>query len=297
MGDPHLATGYCSSRSADAEECAQPDKRARKWHSDIPARALSCNPQLHEQLAAPLSAEDQTVQSMPDASPTKWHLAHTTWFFETFVLRCMRVTIGHSIRPKVPLQLLLRGGRPTSSAAATRHAFTAGRRGGHGLSPSCLRCNGGFWRAEDHRDLESIVELGLHHEQQHQELILMDAKHMLAQNPLRPVYDGRRQHCGPSQGLPQAWRELEGGLAEIGHDGGALPSTMKGRATAAGSNRSPRVHPVTCGEYLAFIDDGGYRRPELWLSAGWECAVSADGRRRSTGNRTRTAGGSSPWPA
>ena len=224
-----------------------------------------------EHLAMPLSAEDQTVQSMPDASPTKWHLAHTTWFFETFVL----AVHASSYRPFNPAYKFLfnsyyeavgpRHPRPqrgllsrpgVEEILAYRHHVTA--------ATAAL--------IEDGRaNVQSIVELGLHHEQQHQELILMDAKHMLAQNPLHPVYD-RKAPALQAQPPLQAWREHEGGLVEIGHDGQGF----------AFDNEGPRhrvwldpfaiaVCPVTCGEYLAFIDDGGYERPQFWLSAGWDC--------------------------
>jgi ergothioneine biosynthesis protein EgtB len=226
---------------------------------------------LTERLAVPLSAEDQTVQSMPDASPTKWHLAHTTWFFETFVLkphaanykvfdpaydylfnsyyeavgpRHPRPQRGMITRPGVAEIMAYR--RYVSAAMAARLES-----GNDGIAP--------------------LVELGLHHEQQHQELLLMDAKHLLAQNPLKPVYDAAAP--APEVGaLPPAWREFEGGLCEIGHAGEGF----------AFDNEGPRhrvwlepfalaTRPVTCGEYLAFMDDGGYRRPEFWLSAGWDC--------------------------
>jgi len=225
---------------------------------------------LTEQLAAPLSAEDQTVQSMPDASPTKWHLAHTTWFFETFVLqphardyrefdpayeylfnsyyeavgaRHPRPQRGMITRPGVEKILAYR--RHVSDAMAD------------------LLTSGDNW-------IDELVELGLHHEQQHQELLLMDAKHLLAQNPLRPVYQTIAEPKAEVQ--PLAWREFEGGMVEIGHDGAGF----------AFDNEGPRhrvwlepfalaARPVSCGEYLAFMEDGGYRRPEFWLSAGWDC--------------------------
>jgi ergothioneine biosynthesis protein EgtB len=121
------------------------------------------------------------------------------------------------------------------------------------------------------RDVQGIVELGLHHEQQHQELILMDAKNMLARNPLNPVYD-RKAPALQAQPPIQTWREHAGGLLEIGHDGQGF----------AFDNEGPRhrvwldpvaiaMRPVTCGEYIAFIEDGGYERSQFWLSAGWDC--------------------------
>ena len=227
-----------------------------------------------EQLAVPLSAEDQTVQSMPDASPTKWHLAHTTWFFETFVLRPLvpsyRVfdpayeylfnSYYEAVGPRHPRPqrgLITRPG--VEEIAAYRHHVSQAM---------------AEFLDKDASDCASLVELGLHHEQQHQELILMDAKHMLSANPLRPAYDRGR---GPSATLasPVDWRQHAGGLVEIGHDGEGF----------AFDNEVPRhkiwlepfaiaSRPVSNGEYLRFIEDGGYRRPEFWLSAGWECVNS-----------------------
>ncbi len=223
-----------------------------------------------EELASPLSAEDQTVQSMPDASPTKWHLAHTTWFFETFVLRPhasgYRVfdasyeylfnSYYEAMGPRHPRPqrgLITRPG--VQEVMAYRRHVTA----------AMLDFLGG------HHTAHELVELGLHHEQQHQELILMDIKHALSLNPLRPAYRSPRpvnRQAGPAL----SWREFEGGLVDTGHDGRGF----------AFDNEGPRhrcwldafalaMRPVNCGEYLDFIEDGGYRRPEFWLSAGWDC--------------------------
>jgi ergothioneine biosynthesis protein EgtB len=225
-----------------------------------------------EQLAAPLSPEDQTVQSMPDASPTKWHLAHTTWFFETFVLRpfapSYRVfdpayeylfnSYYEAVGPRHPRPQRGLITRPGVDEIATyrRHVSQAMAEfldGGAALSCAPL------------------VELGLHHEQQHQELILMDAKHMLSCNPLKPAYDASPAPPAPVAG-DVAWREDAGGLVEIGHEGDSF----------AFDNEGPRhkvwlepfaiaLRPVTNAQYARFIEDGGYTRPEYWLSAGWDC--------------------------
>jgi ergothioneine biosynthesis protein EgtB len=224
---------------------------------------------LTEQLAAPLSAEDQTVQSMPDASPTKWHLAHTTWFFETFVLRPhardYRVfdpayeylfnSYYEAVGPRHPRPQRGMITRPgvDEILAYRRHVSEAMT---------------GLLAGGDNR-IAPLVELGLHHEQQHQELLLMDAKHLLAQNPLRPAY--QTMTAPKAKARPLTWREFEGGLVEIGHDGAGF----------AFDNEGPRhrvwlepfalaARPANCGEYLAFMEDGGYRRPEFWLSAGWD---------------------------
>ena len=228
-----------------------------------------------EQLAAPLSAEDQTVQSMPDASPTKWHLAHTTWFFETFVLRPhvpgYRVfdpayeylfnsyyeAVG-PCHPRPQRGLVSRPGA-REIMAYRRHVTAA--------MAALLERGAG--------NVAALVELGLHHEQQHQELILMDAKHMLSLNPLRPAYR-KDPHAVVADATPLSWTRFEGGLVEIGHDG------QQGGAGFAFDNEGPRhrvwlepfalaSRPTNGAEYLAFIEDGGYRRPEFWLSAGWDC--------------------------
>jgi ergothioneine biosynthesis protein EgtB len=232
---------------------------------------------LTEQLAAPLSAEDQTVQSMPDASPTKWHLAHTTWFFETFVLgphagayrpfdRAYDYLFNsyyEAVGPRHPRPQRGMITRPGLEEIMTYRRHVS-------------KVMGELLQSGNDR-IEAIVELGLHHEQQHQELLLMDAKHLLAQNPLRPVYRAMPER--EAEALALAWREFEGGLVEIGHDGVGF----------AFDNEGPRhrvwlepfalaTRPVSCGEYLAFIDDGGYQRPEFWLSAGWDCVGQRDWR-------------------
>ena len=223
-----------------------------------------------EELAAPLSAEDQTVQSMPDASPTKWHLAHTTWFFETFVLK--RHARGYRVfdpayeylfnsyyeavgprHPRPQRGLITRPG--VEEVLAYRHHVTAAMldflQGEHGA--------------------EELIGLGLHHEQQHQELILMDIKHALSLNPLRPAY--RAGQGGEAQAkCPLEWREFEGGLVETGHDGQGFAFDNEGPRHRSWLDAfAMAMRPVNCGEYLEFIEDGGYRRPEFWLSAGWDC--------------------------
>ncbi|MBV8393840.1 MAG: ergothioneine biosynthesis protein EgtB [Alphaproteobacteria bacterium] len=228
---------------------------------------------LSEQLAQPLSAEDQTAQSMPDASPTKWHLAHTTWFFETFLLKpharsykafdpayeYLFNSYYEAVGPRHPRPqrgLLTRPGVETI-LAYRRHATEA-------MAEM-------IDRAGDDVEWLSLLELGLHHEQQHQELILMDIKHLLSLNPLKPAYAPRAAPAA-QQAAPLRWIDFEGGLAEIGHEGSWF----------AFDNEGPRhrvwIDPfalatrlVTCGEYRQFIDEGGYRRPEFWLSAGWDC--------------------------
>ncbi len=227
---------------------------------------------LTEQLAAPLSPEDQTVQSMPEASPTKWHLAHTSWFFETFLLR-QRLP-GYAVFDPAYDYLF----NSYYEAVGPRHPrpqrgmltrpgveeILAYRR--HVTSAMIELIDGGD------NDCAPLVELGLHHEQQHQELLLMDIKHLLSLNPLKPAY---MRSSGPSSGaedVPLNWIDFEGGLTMIGHDGDGFAFDNEGpRHRAWIDPFALATRLVTCGEYAAFIEDGGYWRPEFWLSAGWDC--------------------------
>jgi ergothioneine biosynthesis protein EgtB len=250
-----------------------------------------------ERLAAPLSAEDQTVQSMPDVSPTKWHRAHVTWFFETFVLG-----------PTLP------GYRPYDDAFAyifNSYYEALGER--HPRSERGLISRPGIAEVaryrqfvddamqcllggELERGLPELITLGLHHEQQHQELLLMDIKNVLSRNPLRPAYlapDDRGEGHGTAP--PKAgWFEHDGGVVEIGHDGQGFGF----------DNEFPRhrVHlspfaladrPVTCGDWLSFMEAGGYDRPEFWLSDGWSVVTSE--RRQAPLYWFREPDGSGEW--
>jgi ergothioneine biosynthesis protein EgtB len=222
-----------------------------------------------EALAEPLSPEDQAVQSMPDASPTKWHLAHTTWFFETFLLKPQVA----DYRPFDPAYEYLfnsyyeavgpRHPRP-QRGMITRpgvEEILAYRR--H-VTEAMAELIGGGSNATD------LIELGLHHEQQHQELILMDIKHALSLNPLHPVYAPERLPA--TTGAPVSWLDFEGGLVETGHGGEGFAFDNEGpRHRAWIDPFALATRLVTCSEYEAFITDGGYRRPEFWLSAGWDC--------------------------
>jgi len=222
-----------------------------------------------EALAAPLSPEDQVVQSMPDASPTKWHRAHTTWFFETFVLSRHRP--GYRVfdpdyaylfnsyyealgpRHARPARGLLT--RPTAGEIARYRTYVD-------AATLALIESGPDDAAE-------VIELGLQHEQQHQELLLTDIKHAFAQNPLRPAYmTAPPREAG--QATPLAWHGIGDGIYEVGHRGGGFAYDNEGPAHRV-FLRAFRIagRPVSVGEYLAFMADGGYRRPELWLSDGW----------------------------
>ncbi len=226
-----------------------------------------------EALAAPLSPEDQTLQSMPDASPTKWHRAHTTWFFETFLLlphlpgyNAFHPQFGYlfnsyyeAVGPRHPRPQRGMLSRPGVEAIAAyrRHVDEA-------MARLIGTLGAASWRG-----LAPLVELGLNHEEQHQELILMDIKHAFSLNALEPAYAPPRLF-ERRDAAPVTFLAGPSGLAAIGHAG----------ADFAFDNEGPRhqawlvpyrlaSRPVTCGDYLAFIAADGYSRPELWLSDGW----------------------------
>ena len=228
-----------------------------------------------EWLAAPLSVEDCQIQSMADVSPTKWHLAHTSWFFKTFLL------VPHlpNYRPFDPAYEVLFNSYYVG--VGDRHPRP--QRGLLSRPPIeeirayRAHVDGGMQRLIDGASdaaVFALIELGLQHEQQHQELILMDIKHVLSCNPTDPVYSADAEAIAASDSAG-GWHEHPGGLHVIGHDG----------LDFAFDNECPRhrmwLEPfrvarvlVRCGDYLRFIDDGGYRRPELWLSDGWDIVAS-----------------------
>ncbi len=231
------------------------------------------------ELAAPLSAEDQMVQSMPDASPTKWHLAHTTWFFETFVLAAQPGG-GRASDPRYRVLF-------NSYYDAVGEQWTRARRGL--LSRPSLTEVHDYRRFADEavaRLLETgglteaqlaTIELGLHHEQQHQELLLTDIKHAFGTSLLEPAYRPPLHGAAPGEPRPIRFIGFGEGVVSVGHEGGGFAFDNEGlrhrrfqRAFAIADR------PVTCGEYLAFIRDRGYARPELWLSDGWH-ACQAEG--------------------
>ncbi len=231
-----------------------------------------------ERLAAPLSAEDQAIQSMPDASPTKWHLAHTTWFYETFLLG--RFEPGYKVcnpdyaflfnsyyeaagpRHARPARGMITRPSVAEVIAYRRHVYAA-----------MLRLLG----RDVPPDLRFLVELGLHHEQQHQELLVTDVLHALAQNPLKPACDPGWRPPLPIGGEA---RMLDGpsGLVEIG---------TPAETPFYFDNEGPRhrvwldpyriaSRPVTNGEWLRFIEAGGYAQPLLWMSDGWAARYAED---------------------
>jgi ergothioneine biosynthesis protein EgtB len=233
-----------------------------------------------EALAAPLTPEDQAIQSMPDVSPTKWHLAHTTWFFETFILLPLDPhyhafdpafaylfnSYYEAVGPRHPRPARGLLSRPGIDRIIAYRAHVDAA-----IASFIERADDAAWRAA-----AALLELGVQHEQQHQELILMDIKHVFSVNPLLPAYRPPLHAAGPGE-TPMDWADHAAGLVEIGHDGSGF----------AFDNETPRhrvwldpfrlaTRPVSCGDYLEFIAAGGYRRPEFWLSDGW-ATVTAEG--------------------
>ena len=246
---------------------AHPDALATRY-ADVRAASLA--------LAAPLSAEDCQVQSMADASPTKWHLAHVTWFFETFLLERFEAGfVPFDPAFRVLFNSYYQGVGEQHPRAAARPRLAARSRRRQALSRARRRAHAGAAREprRRRRDRARSSSLGLQHEQQHQELILTDIKHALSFNPLAPAY-ARRWPMAQVRPQPLRWFGYEGGLVELGHDGRARRrfcfdnETPRHRAYAAPFELASR--PATYGDFLAFIDDDGYRRPELWLSMGWD---------------------------
>ena len=226
-------------------------------------------------LAAPLSPEDCQVQSMPDASPTKWHLAHVTWFFETFILERFEPDF-RAFDPsfRVLFNSYYKGigeqfPRP-QRGLITRPALAEVKRFRAEVDERMLALLAA--RPGD-AEIEALVTLGLQHEQQHQELLLTDIKHALSFNPAASGY-ARRWPMSRVKPEPMRWFGHEGGLVELGHDPARDGDfcfdneTPRHRANAEPFEIASR--PVSYGEYLAFIEDAGYARPELWLSMGWD---------------------------
>ena len=226
------------------------------------------------ELAKPLSAEDMVVQAMDDASPTKWHLAHVTWFFETFVLK--KFLPGYEIFDEA------------FNFCFNSYYESQGARQPRGLRglftrPAIERVfayrahvDAGLADLSDHPvgatpDVERLIEIGINHEQQHQELLLTDILALFAANPMRPAYlAGKPSLVSEDAVRPPVWIDFPGGLVEVGHDGNGY----------AWDNEFPRhqtfLRPyklacrlVTNDEWLAFMQDGGYREPRHWLADGW----------------------------
>lgn len=230
---------------------------------------------LTEKLCEPLVPEDYVVQTMEDVSPTKWHLAHVTWFFETFILR--EFYPGYRLLndqyPYLFNSYYVQAGerhcrdqrgylsRPTVRevyeyrAYVDRHMFEFLE----GLD------------TDGWNKVGPVLEVGLNHEQQHQELLLTDIKHVLSVNPLRPVYRERDPSVEDAPvDTSLRWSAIKEGIYEVGHDGAGFAydnEWPRHRFYVQRCEIANRL--VTNAEYVEFMEDGGYRRPELWLSAGW----------------------------
>jgi ergothioneine biosynthesis protein EgtB len=234
-----------------------------------------------ESLARPLSPEDCQIQSMPDASPVKWHLAHTTWFFETFILaphangyQAFHPSFAYlfnsyynAVGDRLPRSRRGLITRPTLEEAYAYRAATDRAIAGY------LESAGETLPAS----VADVIELGLNHEQQHQELILTDIKHALAQNPLRPAYSEGVGKPSRAKVGRMGWSFVEGGIKWLGHEGLGFAfdnEIPRHRVFCEPFELSSRA--VTSGEFLAFMADGGYDRPELWLSDGWHVAKTQE---------------------
>jgi ergothioneine biosynthesis protein EgtB len=241
-------------------------------HGSLQERLFATR-RLSLELAEPLSAEDMTVQPMDDASPTKWHLAHVTWFFETFILAkhlpgyqafdpAFNYCFNSYYESQGPRQPRPKRGVLTRPSAEQVFAYRAhvdealAKLLARGVGPGS--------------EITRLVEVGINHEQQHQELLLTDILALFAASPLRPAYRPRQQPVSQAAPEPLGWIDVAGGVRQVGHDGKGF----------AWDNEAPRhdtlIHPfrladrlVSNGEWLDFMADGGYRTAALWLSDGW----------------------------
>ena len=220
-------------------------------------------------LTEPFSVEDQLLQSMPDASPTKWHLAHTSWFFETFIL-------APHVSDYRPFDARYKHLFNSYYKQIGSHPYRASR--GLMARPSLEEVHAyRGWvdnQMEGYLDqvtdgTSALVELGLNHEQQHQELILTDMKHALWSMPLHP--EPPRHLRMVRDPTPFDWIDIAGGIYEVGHSGRGFAFDNEGpRHEVLLAPFQIASRQVTSGEYLEFVRDGGYSRPELWLSDGWD---------------------------
>ena len=222
-----------------------------------------------ERLAAPLTPDDQQAQSMPDASPVKWHLAHTTWFYETFVLEPLGVpsfepayralfnSYYEAVSPPAP-----RAERGVLTRPSLEEVWKHRRIVDERVASALY---GGL-----HREGSAALVLGTHHEEQHQELILTDLLHLFSRNPIAPRYAVIAPGASNAAQAGLDWVDFDGGLVTIGHRGrgfafdNELPAHRVWLEPFALASRL-----VTNGELLEFVEAGGYRKPELWMSDGW----------------------------
>ena len=254
--------------ATSAQEPAQ--EAASELVSELPRRFAQVRAQT-EALARPLSAEDCQAQSMPDASPVKWHLAHVTWFFETFILERFEPNYQpHNPAFRVLFNSYYNGvgdkhPRP-KRGLLTRPSLQEVIAWRRAVDERLLR----LLRTHGDPEIGALVELGLQHEQQHQELLLTDVKHLLSQNPIEPVYAPAWPLVAVAPVRPECLG-FDGGLAELGTTPVGFSFDNEGPrhrhflAPYALLNRL-----VTHGEWRAFLNDGAYQNPRWWLAAGWD---------------------------
>jgi ergothioneine biosynthesis protein EgtB len=244
-----------------------------------------------EHLCEPLAIEDYVLQTVVETSPPKWHLAHVSWFFETFLLtpyldgyRVFHPSFGYlfnSYYEQVGNGLWPRPERGLLSRPTVAEVYDYRRHVDESMARLVECCPAASWP-----EVKDRLEIGLNHEQQHQELLVTDIKHNLAYNPMRPAYRADLEETPAAEPEPLSFLDFEGGIVEIGQaDEGAGPDTLahesSTRANGFGyDNERPRHRAllppfrladrlVTNAEYLAFVQDGGYRNPALWLADGW----------------------------
>lgn len=260
-----------------AEPSRSPDEIPQPSRQDHRAQLIQRYRKVREftsRLCRTLQPEDYVVQSMPDVSPTKWHLAHTSWFFETFVVK---VWIPR-YRPEIPQYAYLFNSyynaagdmhRRDLRGLISRPTVAETYRFRESIDQCVLQL---LEEADDALlgEIDPIVTLGLHHEQQHQELLVTDIKHVFAQNPLYPVFREAVPRARGDAVPPQRFVEFDEEIVSIGHDGAGFSydnESPRHRALVPPFSLSNRL--ITNGEYLAFMEAGGYTRPEFWLSLGW----------------------------
>jgi ergothioneine biosynthesis protein EgtB len=253
-------------------------QEARDTGRPVACRQFEAIRRESEVLASRLTPEDQSIQSMPDVSPTKWHLAHTTWFFETFILKrfdpayrlfdqAFHYLFNSYYEAEGPRHPRPQRGvlsRPSCDDVASYRSHVEA-----GMARLIAGASNEAWS-----EIAPLIELGCHHEQQHQELILMDIKHVFSLNPLLPAYQPPRRRT-PGNASALDWAEYDGGLVCIGHGGGEFAFDNEGpRHRAWLEPFRLATRPVTCGEFAKFVASGGYSEPEFWLSEGWATVQS-----------------------
>lgn len=237
-----------------------------------------------ERLCKPLSIEDFNIQTMPDVSPAKWHLAHTTWFFETFLLK--RYFANYQVyNDKFEYlfnsyynavgQQFPRPRRGTLSRPLVQDIYDYRQSIDNAMQELINNTEQLDHDSKDYQNIIFAITLGLHHEQQHQELILTDLKNGLSANPLYPSYDAKliNSNASSSSRVPKIeYVEIKSGVYNIGFEGTEFAFDNEGPKHSVYLNDFKLANRlVTCGEYIEFIEDGGYQRSDLWLSDAWAC--------------------------